>query len=290
MDRWRFAPSTYGAVPLAPGSLPEDEGASRNKSVAPSRNPQPIPPPPETQPQARRPGSSQHPIAAVTEWKKTPRDNMTTMQIARWLKADPHAYLDLVREFQMRGYKNITLRSKWHKATDVPVPDAAYRSMCRMRARARTVVSFLAEPGGTSPSYNQTLVRRDAPGWVGGRIKQWNYIQEGLPSPTLDVMDRSKAPPDIEPVRSVWVNNATELKSRICGNGASQCADKHYDPRYISAIPVRFSSVLMCFAIAAQLGLDATQVDFCGARAIAGLDAWRAIGRAVSRRKCADLR
>ena len=264
MDRWRFAPSTYGAVPLAPGSLPENGGASPNKGDTPSRNPQPIPPPPET---------PVDPIAAVTKWKKTPRDNMTTLQIARWLEADPHAYLEFVREFQMGGYKHITLRSKWHKATDVPVPDAAYRSICRMRARARTAVSFSDEPGGSSPSYNQTLTRRDAAGWVGGRLKQWKDIQEGPPSPTLDVMDRSKAPPDIEPVRSVWVNNAkmdsdgnvTELKSRICGNGASQCAGKHYDPRYISAIPVRFSSVLMCFAIAAQLGLDATQVDFSAA-------------------------
>ena len=264
MDRWRFAPSTYGAVPLAPDSLPEDGGENRTKGVASSNNPPPIPPPPET---------PVDPIATVTEWKKTPRDNMTTLQIARWLQADPHAYLDFVRDFQMGGYKHITMRSKWHKATDVPVPDAAYRSICRMRARARTAVSFSDEPGGTSPSYNQTLARRDASGWVDGRLKQWKDIQEGPPSPTLDVMDRSKAPPDIEPVRSVWVNNTkvdsdgnvTELKSRICGNGASQCAGKHYDPRYISAIPVRFSSVLMCFAIAAQLGLDATQCDFSAA-------------------------
>jgi hypothetical protein len=54
-------------------------------------------------------------------------------------------------------------------------------------------------------------------------------------------------------------------KTRLCGRGDRECKHRDFDPMAISAVPVRFASILMCFSIAAQLGLNCTSIDFSAA-------------------------
>ena len=225
---------------------------------------------------ARRPTDSNDeqidPVGEATQFKCTPSDGMTVYRTAKWLKCDPAAYLEFVRGFQMRGYQRITLRSKFHKGTRVPVPDEEYRRILSGIAHARVAISF-DEPGGVAPTYKQTQQRRDAPIWVDARRKQFDDLQQCPPRPTFTIMDRSEAPRDIFISQTSWVNVVKLLpcgavdraKSRIVGRGDMECAYRDYDPMGVSAMPVRFSSVLMCFAIASQLGLHVTSVDFSAA-------------------------
>ena len=225
---------------------------------------------------ARRPagGDSEKidPVGEATKFKCTPSEGMTVYRTAKWLNCDPTAYLEFVRGFQLRGYQRITLRSKFRKGTHVPVPDEEYQRILSHATRARVAVS-LDEPGGLTPTFKQTQQRRDAPAWVDARRKQFDDLQNCPPRPTLTIMDRSDAPRDIFISQTSWVNvvkllpcgGVDRAKSRLVGRGDMECAYRDYDPMGVSAMPVRFSSVLMCFAVASQLGLHATSVDFSAA-------------------------
>ena len=148
IDRWRFAPGRYGAPPR-----PAENTQPAIGGVLGALGSHPV---------AKKPPGGTHgssasdkidPVADCTVWKATPKDNMTVLQVSRWLKCtSSQAYLEYVKTFKMGA--------------------------------------------------------------------------------------------------------------RMCGRGDRECKHRDYDPMAISAMPVRFSSVLMCFAIAAELGLGATSIDF----------------------------
>ena len=214
------------------------------------------------------------PVRTATVFKPTPEDNMTVRKVAEWLKcSNPSAYLKFVQGFQMNGHQRINLRSKFHKGTDVPVPDDEYDRILQSMARARSAVASNNEPGGLSPSFKQTLCGPHAPDWALCRRQQFDDLQTCPPQPTLDIMDRCDAPSGIVISQTTWVNVTKMLpcgrvdkrKTRLCGRGDRECRHRDFDPMAISAMPVRFASVLMCFGIAAQLGLNCTCIDFSAA-------------------------
>ena len=214
------------------------------------------------------------PLRTATVFKSTPKDNMTVRQVSKWLKCtNPSAYLEFVRGFQMDGHQRINLNSKFHKGTDVPVPDEDCDRILQSMAQARAAVASGDEPGGLSPSYKQTLSCHHANDWASCRRQQFDDLQTCPPQPTLDIMDRCDAPSDIVISQTTWVNVTKMLpcgrvdkrKTRLCGRGDRECKHRDFDPMAISAMPVRFASVLMCFSIAAQLGLNCTSIDFSAA-------------------------
>ena len=214
------------------------------------------------------------PLRTATVFKPTPKDNMTVRQVSKWLGCtNPSAYLEFVRGFQMDGHQRINLSSKFHKGTDVPVPDEDCDRILQSMVQARAAVASGDEPGGLSPSYKQTLSCHHANDWASCRRQQFDDLQTCPPQPTLDIMDRRDAPSGIVISHTTWVNVTKMLpcgrvdkrKTRLCGRGDRECKHRDFDPMAISAMPVRFASVLMCFGIAAQLGLNCTCIDFSAA-------------------------
>ena len=105
----------------------------------------------------------------------------------------------------MGGYQRITLRSKFHKNTDVPVPDANYDQIRDMMTRARTAIS-VDEPGGLAPTFAQTQVGPNAAPWNTARREHFDDLQTCPAQPTLVCMDRSDAPKHIHLQDTAWVH------------------------------------------------------------------------------------
>jgi hypothetical protein len=130
------------------------------------------------------------PLRTATVFKSTPKDNMTVRQVSKWLKcSNPSAYLEFVCGFQMDGHQCINLNSKFHKGTDVPVPDEDCDRILQSMVQARSAVASGDEPGGLSPSYKQTLSCHHANDWASCRRQQFDDLQTCPPQPTLDIMD-----------------------------------------------------------------------------------------------------